>query len=150
MQLIPKVEHLKFAVDLCPIALCNVLYKILAKLLTNNLKPILWAIIDQSQGVFVASRGVIDNAILVFKTIHSILKNDSRITSAHKNMAINIDMSETYDKINWEFLEFILNKFIFPRRFVCLIMRYVSSSSIAILVNVPFLILSAQVNVFTR
>lgn len=94
------MKHPRFANDLWPIALCNVLYKILAKLIANHLKAILPVIIDQSQGRFVSERGAIDNAIFVFETIHPMLKKCTRIFSASQSMAIKIDMSKAYDRIS--------------------------------------------------
>lgn len=46
--LIPKIEQACRLKDLRPIALCNVLYKIIAKVLTNKLRLILPGLISES------------------------------------------------------------------------------------------------------
>jgi len=53
MSLIPKVKTPESVSELRPISLCNVLYKIVAKILTNRLKEILPNIISPTQSAFV-------------------------------------------------------------------------------------------------
>ena len=40
IALIPKVKHPKKVADFCPISLCNVVYKLISKVLVNHLKKI--------------------------------------------------------------------------------------------------------------
>lgn len=100
LQLIPKKSRPKYPSKLQPIALCNMTYKIVAKLIANQLKPLLPSLIDVSQGGFVVGRGTMNDAIVVFKTIHSILRREPRITSSTNNLAIKINMSKAYDRMS--------------------------------------------------
>ena len=65
LALIPKEVNPTSFDMFQPISLCNASYKILAKLLSNRLKPLLGTLISPLQGGFVKGRHLIDNAIQV-------------------------------------------------------------------------------------
>lgn len=91
--------------DLQPIALCNVMYKILTKILANRLKSVLGGIISESQSAFIAGRSVIDNIIVAFETQHFI----RRKSQGKKGLvAVKADMSKAYDRVEWAFLRGIM------------------------------------------
>ncbi|XP_022871672.1 uncharacterized protein LOC111390794 [Olea europaea var. sylvestris] len=51
--LVPKANHSASVGDYRPISCCNVFYKVIAKIITSRLGPILGSIVNQAQGVFV-------------------------------------------------------------------------------------------------
>jgi hypothetical protein len=50
-------------------------------------------------------------------------------------MAVKIDMSKVYDRVEWSFLEVVMEKLGFERKWINLIMMCVSTSNFSILIN---------------
>lgn len=66
--LISKLKCPQRITEFRPISLCNVLYKIISKVLANKLKKIFPEVIDEAQSVFVPGRQITDNVLVAFKT----------------------------------------------------------------------------------
>jgi hypothetical protein len=76
------------------IALCNVVYKIISKVIANRLKPLLPTLISQEQASFLERRQILDNIIHSHELIH-MLKIQGR-----GGTIIQIDLAKAYDKIS--------------------------------------------------
>ena len=98
IALVPKNPDPLNLNDFRPISLCNTIYKVVAKVLVNRLKPFLGKIIGSPQKGFVPGRQILDAAITTHEVIHSMEK------SREPGMAFKLDISKAYDKVNWDFL----------------------------------------------
>lgn len=82
--------------DLRPISLCNVLMRILSKLMANRLKPCLNSVISVNQSAFIEGRLLTDNAMVAFKINHYI----HRKTQGKCGIAgLKVDVSKAYDRL---------------------------------------------------
>lgn len=81
--------------DLRPIGLCNTIYKILTKTISNRIKPFLEDIINHIQSSFVPHMNILDN-VLVIKEVANCIKKAKKTT---KLMALKIDLSKAYDSL---------------------------------------------------
>ena len=72
LTLCPKCASPTTMSDLRLIALCNVLYKIIAKVLANRLKS--YSVKHNlSYSAFVPGRSIIDNVIVAFEVLHYVM-----------------------------------------------------------------------------
>lgn len=68
--LIRKIKHPSLPSDYRPIALCNVLLKIVTKTIANGLKRILNTIVSPQRSAFLPNRLISDNTILAYEAFH--------------------------------------------------------------------------------
>lgn len=109
--LIPKVKNPTKMTELRPISLCNVSYKLISKVLANRLKVFLPNIIDENQRAFVLGRLITDNIILSSEVFHAMRNNKARKKGI---MALKLDMSKAYDRVEWDYLACVLINMRFP------------------------------------
>lgn len=93
---IPKKKHENNLKDFRPTSLCNVIYKIISKVLANRLKRVMNSVISPTQSAFVIGRLITDNAIIGFEYIHAL--NNKR-SGRDKMVALKLDMIKAYDRI---------------------------------------------------
>lgn len=130
--LIPKVKKPKQITEYRPISLSNVTYKLVSKVMVNRLKEIFPDIISQEQSAFLPERLITDNIIAGFEMMHSIKKKKEGKKGA---MAINLDMSKAYERVEWSFLKGMLRKLGFDQRWIALIMECITSVSYIVSIN---------------
>jgi hypothetical protein len=130
--LIPKVKNPDCMKDLRPISLCNVVYKLISKVLANRLKKILDEIISPNQSAFVPGRLITDNILLAYECTH-YMKNKRRGKDVY--VAVKLDMSKAYDRVEWPFVEKMMRKMGFAEEWIPTIMKCVTTVSYQIRLN---------------
>lgn len=129
---IPKVKSMEYMTKFRPIALCNILYKLILKVLVNCLKKILPKIIFESQSTFQANKDISDNILVAFETFHHIKKRTSCKTSF---MTLKLDISKAYDRVRQVFLLQLMERMGFNRQWINLTSACISTMLYSILVN---------------
>ena len=131
--LIPKVKSPQKIIEYRLVSLCNVIYKIASKVLANRLKGVLSEVVSDAQSAFVPRRQITDNILVAFEVMHCIKQ---RRKGKEGLMAIKLDMSKEYDRVEWGYLEAMMRKMGFQERWISLMMMCVTTVSYSVLINV--------------
>eukprot|EP00253_Pinus_taeda_P011126 PITA_11126 len=129
IALIPKEQESNTLEKFRPIALCNVIYKVISKVIANRLKPLLPLLISPEKSGYVKGRQILDGIILSHEIIHS-LKHSKQAC-----MILKLDLSKAFDKLSWTYIQKMLNAFGFSPMWTRWIMSLITSSFFSILVN---------------
>lgn len=70
--LIHKIQGPETIGNYRPISLCNSIYKVISKVLVNQIRPHMDSLISPYQAAFIPGRQGADNAIIVKELIHTI------------------------------------------------------------------------------
>ncbi|KAL2248038.1 UNVERIFIED_CONTAM: hypothetical protein Sindi_2656100, partial [Sesamum indicum] len=130
LALIPKVHTPMTVGDFRPISCCNVLYKIIAKLLVQRLSVILDKIISPCQAAFVPGRSIGDNIMLAQELFTGY--NQARLPP---RCALKVDIRKAYDTVEWDFMIAVMELFGFPPNFVKWIEMCVTTTSFSVGLN---------------
>ena len=90
------------------------------------------SIIAKNQSAFIKERLISDNILVAFETLHSMKKYKG---GSYGYMALNLDMSKAYDRVEWYYLEGMMRKMGFRERWINLVMGCVKTVSYSVLVN---------------
>lgn len=94
-----------------PITLLNFDYKLLTKVLSNRLKPLLTLLIDPDQTGYVSDRYIGENILLLTDILWTTK------VRGEAGLLLLLDFKKAFDSIEWTFMEKTLNAFNFGENF---------------------------------
>ncbi|XP_026397067.1 uncharacterized protein LOC113291789 [Papaver somniferum] len=101
------------------------------QLVANRIRPFLKKLISPYQAAFVPRRAIHDNIIIAHEVIHSMKHKEG----LNGTMALKLDLSKAFGRLEWNILIKVLDSFGFSKDFCNLIMQCVSTTSISVLLN---------------
>jgi hypothetical protein len=129
LDLIPKENNLVSFNDYRPITLCNLIYKIISKVLSNRIKPFLEICLSVKQMGFLKGRRIQDAIGASHEGLHSIKKKNT------KALVLKLDLKKAFDNIKWGFLRLILLSVGFGVKISDWVMSCVTSANFVVLIN---------------
>lgn len=129
--LIPKTSNPSSVNHYRPISLCDVVYKVISKLLVSKLRPLLDKIISPAQSAFIPNRWIVENQVIVQEILHSFKTRKTKPGL----MAVKLDLQKAYDRVNWKFIQAVFLHLGFNETFTNWILACISSVSFEILVS---------------
>ncbi|KAL0297822.1 UNVERIFIED_CONTAM: Retrovirus-related Pol polyprotein from type-2 retrotransposable element R2DM [Sesamum angustifolium] len=130
LALIPKIRVPNMVSDFRPISCCNVLYKVITKIIVQRLRLVLDAMISPSQNAFVPGRSIGDNILLAQEMFTGYNRQ-----GLPKRCALKIDLRKAYDTVEWDFLIAALQLFGFPDIFIGWIEECVTTPMFSVCIN---------------
>jgi hypothetical protein len=93
---------------------------------------VLAIIISPSQSAFVLGRLITNNVLVAFEALHTM---DRKLKGREGYMALKLDMSKAYDRVEWNYLEAMMRKLGFDDCWVQLAMTCIHTVSFSVLIN---------------
>ena len=115
-----------------PIALCKVYYKIISKIFTRRLQPLLSSIILENQSAFVPRRAISDNVLITHEVLHYLKTSEVEVRCP---LAVKTDMSKAYNRLEWEFISLVLRRMGFHPKWITLVMQCITTVTYSFLIN---------------
>ncbi|XP_026458736.1 uncharacterized protein LOC113359264 [Papaver somniferum] len=91
------------------------------------------SLISPFQSAFVANRQIHDNIVITHEILHSFKSKKKK--SKNYYMAIKLDLSKSFDRLEWSFIIAVFKKFGFSDDCCQLVFQYIITVSYSVLVN---------------
>jgi hypothetical protein len=98
ITLLPKVNEASKIHQLRPICLLNYIYKLVTKVLTLRLEPVVGRIIHVYQSSFIGGRNIMTKILALHEILHDTKKRGKI------GVILKLDFKKAYDKVHWGLL----------------------------------------------
>lgn len=115
--------------DFCPISLIGCMYKVLSKVLANRLRKVIHVVIAECQSAFIRGRQILDGILVANEVVDDAKRRKREV------VLFKVDFEKAYNSVNWEFLDFMMTKMGFDRKWRRWIKECISTPSVSVLVN---------------
>ncbi|GKE09787.1 RNA-directed DNA polymerase, eukaryota, partial [Tanacetum coccineum] len=129
ITLIPKVVDPIFIKDYRLISLIGSFYKIIAKLLANRIACVVSDVVSNEQSAFVKGRQIMDGPFMLNEILNWCKKEKK------KTLVFKVDFKKAYDSLCWDFLQEVMVKMRFGRKWCAWIHGFLESSMTSVLIN---------------
>ncbi|KAK2372487.1 hypothetical protein QL285_073613 [Trifolium repens] len=129
LTLIPKIKSPQHLGDFRPISLLGCWYKILSKVLANRLASVIGSLIPKNQSAFLKGIQLVEGVVVVNEVIDYARKRGKSC------LILKVDFEKAYDSVEWEFLDYMLERFGFCQKWRNWMKACVCVGSLSVLVN---------------
>ena len=130
LALVPKKTDSMEMRDYRPIACCNVLYKVVSKILANRLKRLLPRVVVENPSAFIRGRLLLENVLLASELVKDYHKED-----VSPRCVMKIDISKAFDSVQWDFVLQIMEALGIPGQFIRWIKLCITTPLFSVQVN---------------
>ena len=105
------------------------MYKILVKVLANQLKKVVGKVVSEAQNAFVEGRQILDAMLITNEVIDSLLRRKE------SGILCKLDIVKAYDHLNWNFLIHAMENMGFGKKWLNWVRLRISMATFLVLVN---------------
>ncbi|XP_043697076.1 uncharacterized protein LOC122647840 [Telopea speciosissima] len=130
ISLIPKSGDASSFAGYRPTALCNLLYKIISKIISNRLQKVIGEVISFNQSAFIKGRSIVDNILVCHDIVRGIEQK-----AANPTVVLKVDLHKAYDSLSRNFLFGVMERMGFTGKFLGWVKACVTTPMFSVLIN---------------
>ena len=128
--ILPKMNNPNKLKEFRPISLSNFIRKIISKLLSTRLSPILPYFLSLDQFGFVKGRSITETNMLSQEITLQIKE-----PNVGSNVIIKLDIAKAYDRVSWAYIYLVLRKMGFEEIFIDMVWRTKANKWYSFIIN---------------